>query len=39
VVLKLIAIKGGNWVRRINTGIDTIDTLRFWYRYVSIPEI
>jgi hypothetical protein len=42
VVLKLIAIKAGNWVPGIDRNryfIDSIDTLRFWHRYLSIPEI
>jgi hypothetical protein len=32
VVLKLIAIKGGNWV-------PGIDTLRFWHRYLLIQKL
>jgi hypothetical protein len=42
VVLKSITIKGGNWVPGIDRNryfIDSINTLRFWHRYLSIPEI
>jgi len=33
------ALEIGQSITKNRFGIDSIDTLRFWYRYVSIPEI